>query len=449
MKVELLERKGILMKRTICCLLALLLCAALCFNALAEATLAYEIRNLEVNMIDGSDYLRIRGDAGYYLAKMDGTQLSAADYSYQMHYDDGLFVTVKANGDGLNAWGALDETGAEVIPFQYGNIKVLSPEWAVCVTLTPAESEEEYDFFMMGSDVNCNIETVDIYSLKGPGLVTTLDRAHYSDSGVYGETLYVQDRGTGAISAYDIQGNVTETEYSSIYDPKYEATDLSYFDIDTGLRGLKDADGNVILEPTYGMIFDFDGGYAKVTAGDGEKYGLIDQTGALVIPTEYDDIEYAFSSDQPYEGEDRYENCGYFCVVKDGKIGFAKAGGEVTCALKYDMDAGGFFNQGISTVGNVDGRTIVLAADGVETEIPTDEYSYADAVMSCTQGRFYRVSSPDYDYGVIDWHGNEVLPCEYHSISPFGDGKHVLVSTETNDGKSYQVYELADPLEAE
>lgn len=435
--------------------LSLLLCAVPCLDALAEgATLIYDLPDTGVStssydtvydVIYGSDYLCVMGDGGHYLASMDGTQISEADFDSEMIYRDGLIVASHADAEGINVRGALDVTGAEVIPFEYGDIYVYGAEWAVGIKYKPSESEEEYDCHMPGADVNCDIESVDLINLKGAGVVATLDRAQYQFADSDGELLYVQDRDSGAVSAYDAQGNVTPTEYRGVSAPK--SVNLSFYDKETGLYGLKDADGNVVLEPTYTRIYAFEGEYARVTAENEDIYGMIDRSGALVIPVEYDEIERCYS--QPYDGESNYENGGYFCVVKDGKIGFVKAGGEVTCELKYDMDAGGFFNQGISTIGNVDGKTIVLAADGVETEISTDEYSYADAIMSCTQGRFYRVSSPNYDYGVIDWHGNEVLPCEYHSISPFGDGKHVLVSTESNDGKSYQVYELADPLEAE
>ena len=65
----------------------------------------------------------------------------------------------------------------------------------------------------------------------------------------------------------------------------------------------------------------------------------------------------------------------------------------------------------------------LVAADGVETVLPEYNSMY---VLDFTSGIYYKVTDADYNYGIIDWHGNEVLPCKYSSINISGDGQYVL-----------------------
>ena len=126
--------------------------------------------------------------------------------------------------------------------------------------------------------------------------------------------------------------------------------------------------------------------------------------GTLAVPCEYDEVYY-FGLATIY----RYVNNGYVCVEKDGKVGFVDTDGQVTCELKYG--AAGVTQHGCSlTVTDLDGSIYIVAADGTQTQTDfdeVDEYSGGDGSLL--------VVCKDDAYGLVDWHGNEVLPLEYAS----------------------------------
>ena len=59
-----------------------------------------------------------------------------------------------------------------------------------------------------------------------------------------------------------------------------------------GKWGLINLSGDVILEPVFDDIEEFDGSYAKVMIrkDDGRLYGMIDTAGEVILPIEYEHI---------------------------------------------------------------------------------------------------------------------------------------------------------------
>ena len=227
---------------------------------------------------------------------------------------------------------------------------------------------------------------------------------------MYDKTLTPVDvEVTSLYNAYDeVDGNavclsdglvIAEDVYSA-----YEDTDTGYIKV-SGSNGMRlvDAEGNVLVPEGFdsiGMVYD---GYVTVEQDD--LYGLYDLAGGkLVVPCEYDEI-YDFGLATIY----RYVYNGYVCVEKDGKVGFVDTNGQVTCELKYG--AAGVTQHGCTiTVTDLDGSIYIVAADGTQTQTDfdeVDEYSGGD-------GSLLIVSKND-AYGLVDWHGNEVLPLEYAS----------------------------------
>ena len=49
------------------------------------------------------------------------------------------------------------------------------------------------------------------------------------------------------------------------------------------------------------------------------------------------------------------------------------------------------------------------------------------------------MNTEDYDYGMIDWHGNVVLPAQYTSIEASGDGLYVLADVDYETQELYEV----------
>lgn len=94
----------------------------------------------------------------------------------------------------------------------------------------------------------------------------------------------------------------------------------AYFDNELNLYGLKDAEDNIILKPTYDYISDFLNGFAIVQTDD--HTGAIDESGKLVVPLEYDEISY-------------FKN-GNALALKDGKIGMISKNNEIVHEFIWD-----------------------------------------------------------------------------------------------------------------
>ena len=417
------------MKKFLCMLLTLVLCGALLTSALAEEpVLVSELQNAD--WISGSNLLRIRGKSGYYIAEMDGTAITGENYGSSINYSHGLIVAFTVNAEDVNSSGALNESGEEVIPFQYGDIKVLNENWALGIVLSKATSDN-YDYTSWFSDDVYLIETVDIYNVASGTLAASLPRAEFLDADAFGNYINVENRADNVVTTYDGEFNALGTVRSTYDTELVPSQGLETFR-DNGQYGLKDADGNVVMEPSFYSIYDFEEeGYAKVYTGT--YYGLIDETGAVVVPAEYENIKRAYSS-----GGSKYNNHGYFCVEKDGKLGYVTAGGAVSCEPTYPESV--LDNNGASaTYTDLEGKQHILAGDGVDTVLDSYDYLYA---ADNTSGVFYRVRNSDSKYGLLDFHGNVVMPCEYSGLDMSGDGKYVLVDIDYDNSA---IYELTYP----
>ena len=418
------------MKRILSILIAMLLCAALVSGALADELVKVSEPG-DADWIDGSNLLRISGENGYHIAEMDGSAITGDDYYRSISYDKGLLVAPKISDEEVNVFGALDLTGAEVVAFKYGDIKVLNEYWALGIALSEATADN-YDYTAFIGDGYYLIDTVDVYNVASATCVASLSRAEYASSDAHGAYINIESRSDGVVTTYDAEFNALGTVKYTWDKDLIPDEGIQTFR-DNGQYGLQDAQGNVIMEPSFYTIYDFENGYAEVYTG--ELYGLIDETGAVIVPAEYEDINRGYNTPT---GVSRYNNAGYFCVEKDGKLGYVTAGGAVSCEPKYAADA--LDNNGASaTYTDMEGKIHILAADGVESVVEGYEYMYPANYAS---GVFYRVRNADGGYGLIDFHGNEVLPCEYKDVAMSGDGRYVLVEV---DYDNTVIFELSYP----
>lgn len=137
------------------------------------------------------------------------------------------------------------------------------------------------------------------------------------------------------------------------------------------LFGLKDINGNVVVQPTYQWLW-VEGDYVFVESENG--LGLMDNTGKLILPPQFDWITQAYA----YDDANFDDVTNYFWVADhSGKIGFAGLNGMIT-DFKYDdyYHFDGYYG----------GNAVVLIDDANEK------------------------------YGMIDQQGNEILPCNYSDI---------------------------------
>ncbi len=261
----------------------------------------------------------------------------------------------------------------------------------------------------------------------------TLTRDQFMDALAYGDYINIEDRTTGKTTTYDNQFNAVVTDLDSIYDITLPYENIQTFR-ENGQTGLQDADGNVIMSPAFQYINDFRRGYAVVSTGD--KEGLIDEQGNVIVPAEYEDIKtsYYLPVDPEYS-ESGYNSLGYFAVVQDGKLGFVDETGAVTCEPKYSPDILELYGAS-ATYTDMEGNFHILAADGVDTVI--EGYDRVSP-MSYGSGMYYQVTDSDYNQGIIDWHGEEVIPCQYEGVDLTGDGTMAVVEV---DYDSYEFYQL-------
>lgn len=424
------------MKKFLCAILALAMCAVLLTSAMAEFAQVTEFKSDDaVSWVSNGDVLSIRTNSGSYMAALDGTALTENIY-YSLAYEKGIVIALKNGAEGINSYGGFLADGTLIMPFEYGNISGLNENWAVGVTFVAGTAEEhDYSIYVVGGDdIYANIERADIYNLASKTCVATLTREQYKRAEAFGEYINIQDRNGDTIT-YDATFNPVGEPLRYIDDNSNVPGAVQRFSFN-GKTGLKDSDDNVVMAPEYDIVFDFyDGCYAMVEL-DGQR-GLVDIEGNLVVPTVYDDMILGIKG--PADPGTSYNNVGYFCVEKDGMYGFVRAGGEVTCEPAYAKTDVKVYGASL-TFEDSKGVTHIVAGDGVETVL--DAYERYDALNGC-YGYYYSVTNADGLSGVIDFHGNVIVPCEHKSVRVSGSGKYLL--TDTNYGLKMGVFEINYP----
>lgn len=419
-------------KQMISVLLTAAMLAGSCMSVYADATVLKTNTLQDVDLIYNSSLLEKRGGNGYALAALDGTALTGEIYAN--FTTDGVYIIAAENTDTMDCRGVLDNSGKELIPCKYSEIDVLNQNWILAIMLETATADK-YDYSSWDDEYYL-IKTVDVYNVAdGVGTcVASLTRDQYIDSRAFGPYINIQDRTTNAVTTYDGAFNVV-AEVDDVYDEELPVGDRFTFD-ENGQEGLKDAAGNVVMPASFKYIYDFRHGYAEVSTGD--LYGLIDYDGNVVVPAEYEEVATSYYLPVDENGDTSgYNANGYFAVIKDGKLGYVTAGGNVTCEPKYSKDL--MENNGASALfADMEGNTRILAADGVETVL--EGYDGVSA-MYYGSGMYYEVTDADYNKGMIDWHGQVIFPCEYSDIELTADGQYVVV--KLNDYTTAEIYQIS------
>ncbi len=176
-----------------------------------------------------------------------------------------------------------------------------------------------------------------------------------------------------------------------------------------GLFGFKREDGTVFVEPKYKFVDKFNGGYCKVLL-DYNRCGLIDREGRVIVPAEYDDINY------PSDG---------MILVQQGDLyGYYDTAGEKVIDFQYRAASG--FSEGLAVVlidfdsfsmgyGYIDkSNTLKIAA----------EYEYA---YPFEEG--YAIVKQYDRFGMIDHNGNTVFTIKYLELTPMHEGCFLAVDS--------------------
>ncbi|MBQ8638375.1 MAG: WG repeat-containing protein [Lachnospiraceae bacterium] len=399
----------------------------------AEDTISFVAEYSDVSWVENSSLLCMETETGCAMADINGNLLTGAIYDDDMTWECGLVIGSVLDKD-VNCKGAFAEDGSIVLPFQYGDIEMLSTQWAVGIVLTDG-TEASHDYKSWSGDSYWTISTVDVYYLPTKTCVASLPREAYGDAQAMGKNLNIEDR-NGVVTAYDSAFNELGSGLRGVWSEDYAAYDYVTYR-ENGQTGLKDAEGNVVIAPMFQSLYSRYGNYYE--AYNGETYGIVDLQGTVRVPAEYEDMDTCYYL--PYDPEFDcygYEAGGYFCVISDGKMGYVDMNGEITCEPKYSESV--MENYGASALLNdMEGNVHIISADGLDTVLEPFNSVYA---MEYGSGFYYRVTNEDYDYGMVDWHGNYVFECAYNDIEISGDGNYVMVQKEYSD--PYQIYELSD-----
>ncbi len=343
--------------------------------------------------IGGTNDIAYQDVSGLYaLMDLNGNLLTEPVYGRSFDGKYGNIQTWMADGSGT---GLLADNGDILIPFQYNELQVISEKWAVGITLTEG-TEEDYDYYNWDGD-HFQIASADVYYLDGENsaLVSTLTRDAYGDTRASGDYLNIQDR-SGVITTYDPSFTPLRTaEYMSDFGDYEESDVLSEL--------LSDSTG-------YG-VYSFRGNYAEFYDWNTSKYGVMDRYGNIIVPAEFDRIDYDMD-------DFAYENGGYFSGEKDGQFVYITAGGTVTAAFAHSSSDVYCYGMSAQYKGE-DGSYTILSGDGVEKSLGTT-YGYLSSI-SGSKGMFW-VGRSDSSYDLLDWHGNVLLSgSDGYSLSANGN----------------------------
>lgn len=206
--------------------------------------------------------------------------------------------------------------------------------------------------------------------------------------------------------------------------------------------GYINTSGDMVIQPEYDEASEFSDGIAKVARKNAHgnlKWGLIDKTGRIIAPLEYDRIDY-YSSNY----EDKINNRIYgkdttdaskrpILVAKtnlDGelKLGYIDRKGNVLIPLIYDEASP--FVDGLALVGMKDDSWekkwgFINVRGDVAVPLEYDNPSQVTSVFylyGFLQDLFpvsKKDSEGSYKYGFVDKKGNLSIPLQYDSVGFF------------------------------
>ena len=358
------------------------------------------------------------------------------------------FMSVRADKDAVNGLAIYKTDGTKVSDYVYGSITVYDDRWVAGFVLADAPKGEKD---LTVSKVNYLIGQVDLYfvSEEGVSLVASLDRQQFASARQHGDYISIQNR-DGETTAYDRQFQPVLTGLEDVKAAYFEVMNYQIISnitdeaIASGYTEVKESDltnRSLIVATAVGMdgekiqaILDTEGNelmpaeYTIVTMGD--PYVVVaDASGLrglyslaehrLVVPCEFTNIVTSSTS------VDRYVNNGYVCVEKDGKLGFVDARtATVTCPPAYNSRIAKAY--GCSIV--FDGETgyVLIAGDGTRTELPD-----CSEIPETNGDGTLLVAQKNGFYGMIDWHGNEVLPFIHKTVITLTPDSQAIIRTST------------------
>ena len=405
-----------------------------------------------ITAVNGTDYVVLgsRQDNLRGLYRTSGEEVIPFTYPNLSSLGNGFFSDY-SDKENINTRALLYEDGRQISDYVYASFKTFNRRWAIGFVLTDG-IEEDND-----AKISNNFyiyERCDLYYV-GPEaqesyLVGSIAREQYAEAAAHGDMLAVKDR-EEHITVYDRAFNSTPVENAKVGDSLF-ALDEGYNVINkvsgqvlaadyAAVSETRFADGLWVIATRYRMngtkysylldpvtgdavytleypVASANRRYAVITDGN-KKRGLYSlEKNELLIPAEYDSV---LSCDTTLDG---YIANGYTAVQKDKMVGYIDmATGGISCPIQYPT-------EGLKRVGCVmyyvdEGSIRLISADGVESVVE------ADGVQGTRGDGYLLVIKKDNLFGVIDWHGNLVLPIIYAKAPVITDDSQAIIFSST------------------
>lgn len=344
---------------------------------------------------------------------------------------DGYTHTISGFHDGITwigvafrGYGAVDANGKIIVePGTYKDAKEFSDgvAWAKRDSLWCAVDTDGRELFTLNSN--------DMGGNNPGNFQDGLAKIYSKEAGAYG---YVDKTGELVIP---FEHNFNAGDFHDGLAVVYDSANAYY--------GYMDKTGKTVIACQYGSAKDFVDGFAAVQMGN--RWTLIDEAGKEVVPQEYSYIieswpdnissqaamvrsnnggkrSFVNKSGQIVSGdydEARAFAGGMAVVKKDNKYGYVNEAGvlAIPCTLDhYDTFIDGYAR--ISTDGH--GACNIIDKTGqVTASLPKEIGLYArNAGNGC-----FRIQSSESGrtrYGLIDYTGKEIVPCQYALIGDEG-----------------------------
>lgn len=421
------------MKKLICLLLLLAMTISMLPMALAEEpVLLWEAD--EIDTIDNeADRFFVRAGDEWGLADIDGNVLIDPVYGKISSIDPtkvngGHYIVIKENG--LNNQMVVDAAGKVVTTDTYGYVRKVSDNWLICGVLSYTDGAD-YDYSFWTNDNHAVAERYDVYYLPTAACVGQMTREMYNDARGYGDYLLVRDDllqlhlydaafqpAEAAIAFEDkwppeiyaiarkgltsdaithrITGEVLGTGYSYVANPyDYGATGLLDVKAKRGGYGVMDFDGTVVVPAEYDAL-NYSGTIRAYKVRNDGMVGVVDAETGVTLPCAYTDIL----------GKGVVNGKAWYCVELDGKVGFVNEQGEVTIDISIPKEQASVLGCSLA-VKEADGAYRLVAADG--TSVLLNGVAEVRTMANASNGRYVLVKNAEGQWGIMNWHGQIVV----------------------------------------
>jgi len=328
-------------------------------------------------------------------------------------------------------------------------------------------TKENYDYQALFGGYGSGyylVEDRTFYNMKTGKAVGSIPRDGYDSVNVYPGFLVVEDlQGKNTVYGADFTplGEAEKVYYGYVFEKNgdqwevrragdgqavfatpYEVSGYNRYDgtfrtSDKGKAGRLGPDGALMVKPAFENLYDYSGGFIRAKQERDGKMGVLDEQGNAVVPFLYDDVVITYVRGLSVGPDTLTFVRGYAPVELDRKIGFVSRDGTETLKPTYVKDA---VKVKANTLLIIDaaGKITLVAADGTVTGLP---YAEAQHVQNAADGRLVQVKNEEGLYGIVDWHGNLVLPFgNYSGYDTYTSSDGSLLLVGNRDTRMVEAY---------